>query len=291
MRKITLIILGFSCLLAVKAPLIAKAPYGLLTDTYMSPYAGADTLMLPQKALMNLQEYLDLRSYQKTFLFGLERTAELIFFWDPMGYLMMVTQHEVFGHGYRIRSLGSYYAEVAGYGMGVPPPYGPGGGFTSYNLSSNLTASKEIAITAAGVEATALLAGELKKKWLLDTELDPRQASLYLYSEQDLSLYIWGGLAGNDFDINSGNDMEAYLFWLNKTYPQGYLSENDLKTYALVNLVDPTTFYSIYAWFNYVATGKNTPIPMIPLFSTRNLPNLRLGLTPFGPEVFLENYL
>ncbi len=285
MRIFLLLILSAHILLS------AAAPYGLLTDTYMSPYAGADTLMLPQKALMNLQEYWNLRTCKKNFLFRIERLSELIFLWDPMSYMLMVTQHEVFGHGYRIRSLGSYYATVCGYGMGAPPPYGPGGGFTSYNISPTLTTSKEIAITAAGVEATGLLAGELKKKWILDRKIDPRQASLYLYSEHDLSRYIFEGLSGNEFDLNSGNDMEAYLFWLNSTYPQGYLSENNLKTYALVNLVDPTTFYAIYAWFNYVASGENSSIPMIPLFSTRLLPNLRLSLTPFGPEVLLENYL
>ena len=47
------------------------------------------------------------------------------------------------------------------------------------------------------------------------------------------------------------------------------------------------TFYAIYALFRYLSCGKETIIPMI-----RNcyLPNLRLGLTPFGPEIFLEHY-
>lgn len=280
--------LFFSSILSLT--LTAQAPYGALVDIDMSPYAGADTLMLPQKTLMKLQDYSCLRSYSKNPLFAFERACELFFFWDPMGQFMMVTQHEVFGHGYRIRTLGSTYAQVAGYGIDAPFPYGDGGGVTYYYLSNNLTSTKELAITSAGVEATAILASELKKKWLIAGEIDPRQSSLYVYSEHDLTQYILN-LSGYPTDPSSGNDMQAYIYWLNATYPDGELTENTLKTYALLNFLDPITYYSLYSWFNYVLTGNNSQIPQIKMYGVKWLPNFRLGLTPFGPEVFLENYV
>lgn len=271
-------------------PIAAQAPYGGLIDLHMSPYAGSDNLMLPQKALMKGQDRLSLRSYENDPLWSVERAAELIFLWDALGQLMMVTEHEVFGHGYRIRSLGSYYARVSGYDIDAPFPYGNGGGMTYYFISPRLTATQELAINIAGVEATAILASELKKKWLLDGVIDPRQAALYNYSEHDLTQYILH-LSGIPTDPSSSNDMQAYIYWLNTTYPDGNLTENTLKAYALINFLDPITFYSLYSWFNYVFTGENTPIPQITIGSIKWLPNFRLGLTPFGPEVFLENYV
>lgn len=46
----------------------------------------------------------------------------------------------------------------------------------------------------------------------------------------------------------------------------------------------------VSAW-NFILTGKEGPFPMIPIGSYRYLPGARLGLTPFGPEYYLENFL
>jgi hypothetical protein len=58
-----------------------------------------------------------------------------------------------------------------------------------------------------------------------------------------------------------------------------------------MNLADPFTYYAVYAWLNYVSSGAETSIPMIPIGSCGYLPGFRLGLTPFGPEYFFENFL
>jgi hypothetical protein len=75
---------------------------------------------------------------------------------------------------------------------------------------------------------------------------------------------------------------------LNQTYPDNILSKGRLRSLSWINLADPFTFYAIYSWFHYLSSGKETKIPMI---ASCYLPGLRLGLTPFGPEVFVENYL
>jgi hypothetical protein len=59
----------------------------------------------------------------------------------------------------------------------------------------------------------------------------------------------------------------------------------------LINLLDPFTFYASYSAWHFVMTGKEGSIPMIPIGSYKYLPGARLGLTPFGPEYYLENFL
>src|SRR5207245_4171361 len=78
---------------------------------------------------------------------------------------------------------------------------------------------------------------------------------------------------------------------LSFTYTNNFLSVARLRSLSWINLGDPFTLYSIYAWFHYIASGKETRIPMIPIFGLGYLPSVRLGLTPFGPEFFIENYL
>ncbi len=57
-----------------------------------------------------------------------------------------------FGHGYRIRDLGTKYAKVVGYKMYVFA------GMTTLTPTDKLTVSQMLAINIAGLEADAILA-------------------------------------------------------------------------------------------------------------------------------------
>ncbi len=228
-------------------------------------------------------------SYSKAVQARLWRMNELLLGWLPVNFLAAVAQHEVFGHGYRIRDLGSSRAKVKGYHFETPPPYGVGGGGTSYDLGPAITTTEETAISMGGVESTAILAQLTKLKWLESHRIDPRQSILYLLSQQDLNLYI-GTLNTPAADLD-GNDMRMYIESLNYTYTNHFISKARLRSLSWINLGDPFTFYAIYAWFRYLDSGKETRIPMIPVYGMGYLPGVRLGLTPFGPEFFIENYL
>ena len=167
-----------------------------------------------------------------------------------------------------------------------PPPYGPGDAATSYWVSSDFTTTDESAVASAGVEGTAILARLTKMKWLESKKVDPRESLLYLLCEQDLTLYI-GTLKEKGIEDLDGHDITAYIKALNYTYPEHFLSKGKLRSLAWINLADPFTFYALYSWFRYIACGKETHLPMIGAWY---LPGLRLGLTPFGPQVFLENF-
>ncbi len=123
-------------------------------------------------------------------------------------------------------------------------------------------------------------------KWLSSGKIDPRQTLLYLLCEQDLTLYI-SSLKSKDIRTLAGHDINSYVETLNYTYTNHFLKRGRLRSLSWINFADPFTFYSIYAWFHYLSSGKETKIPMI---ASIYLPSLRLGLTPFGPEVFLENF-
>ena len=272
------------------ALLHADVHYNLLIDPYFTPYIGAEDILSTYRGLEEFENLLikPPAHPQNTFLQDIERVADLVLIWEPINYLGVVVQHEVFGHGFWVRTLPSDVAKVKKYKFGTPPPYGSGGGVTHYEANlKKITTYQELAISAGGVEATAILANRLKLQWLQRSSLNPHQCTLYLYSQQDLTLYTY-----NTTDIDEeGHDIIDYIKPLNKTYPKGHLTSKQLQKQALVNLLDPFTYYAIYDWFYYIFTGKAGPMPMIPIGSYRYLPGGRLGLTPFGPEYYFENYL
>ncbi len=273
-------------LLALCSQLLASARYGVMVDPDMSPYASAEDLILADRSLVWAEDYLGVSNRGCTFWDGAERLLELGIVWYPLERFTMVTQHEIFGHGWRIRSLGSSTASVIGYQLDAPPPYGPGGGSTSYTTSDQITTNQMMAIDIGGVEGTAVLANELKKKWVEDGCIDGRMAFLYLETQQDISSYMHS--SNNANDSTSGHDINAYMYWLNATYPSGHITPGGMRGKSWYNYLDPMSFYSAWALWRYISTGQKVPVPMIQLQDWRLLPNLRVGLSPFCPELYFE---
>jgi len=268
-----------------------EATYRLGWDIHLSPYTGGEDLLFAHRSLERLEGWVVGKSavfYSKTAPARLWRLNELLLGWCAANFFAVVVQHEVFGHGYRIRDINHGRVKVNGYMFEVPPPYGPGGGATSYSVSNRFTTTEESSVAMAGVESTAILALLTKLKWMEASKIDPRQTILYLLSQHDLNLYIGSLKSAGSLE---GHDISGYVHSLNYTYPAHLLSNGRLRSLSWINLGDPMTYYSLYAWFHYLSSGKETSIPMIPAWGAGYLPNVRLGLTPFGPEFFIENYL
>lgn len=261
-----------------------------IADPHFSPYAGGEDLLTVHRIAECIEDWAhDPNSPSRSWRARGERFLELFLAWDPFNQFTMVVQHEVFGHGYRIRNIGKSTVKVTSYKFGWPPPYAHGGGATEYEIHpSKLTTLQQTAISSGGVEATAILANRLKLKWLSDRTIDPRAATLYLDCQQDLTQYVLG-MEDSD-KKHDGHDISSYLYWLHQSLPSGELSRIDLKRRALINLLDPFTYFSIYSWFRFIFSGKPMTIPMIPIKGVGYLPGARLGLTPFGPEYYFENY-
>jgi len=219
----------------------AEVYHNAIVDRYFSSYIGAEDILSAHRGLEYLQDSIYLPEHpRRGFWIGTERFCELFFIWNPIGETAATTQHEVFGHGYRLRSLNRDRAEVAKYKIDVPFPYGPGGGSTSFRYNrKKVTAYQDLAVTAAGVESTAILANRLKLQWLQRGDIDARESNLYINAEHDLTNYIW---ITDSHDVNGHGDIAEYVHDLNKTYPHGHLTVSSLKRQAFVNLLDPFTY-------------------------------------------------
>jgi hypothetical protein len=258
----------------------------------MSPYAGGEDILFTHRCIERIEGWLISKSpvyYSTSIQARIWRLSELLLGWLPLNYLASVVEHEIFGHGYRIRDINRGRIQAKGYSFNVPPPYGPGGAATSYVIGEDFTTTEESAVAIAGVESTAILALLTKFKWLEPRTIDPRQTALYLINQYDLILYI-GSLNTLEESELDGHDMNSYVKSLNQTYTKNRLKRSRLRSLSWMNLLDPFTYYSIYSWFRYVSCGKEMHIPMIPVYGYGYLPGARLGLTPFGPEYFVENF-
>ncbi len=262
----------------------AEAVYKLSYDINMSPYAGGEDLLFGTRVVERGSIYLDQKTgahLSRSLPARAWRAVELSLIYFPLNFFTSIVQHEVFGHGYRIRDINRNAISVNGYQFDFPPPYGSGNAETRFSfIPSRIFLPELTTISIAGIEAQSILAFQTSFKWLSLKRIDPRQVALYLVSRYALNIY------GTDDSLNSNeNDLTSYTQTLNHTYSDGSLSVSHLKTLGLINLIDPFTYLSTYAWFKYVFSGKEMKLPI------RYIPSVRLGLTPFGPEYFLDQYL
>lgn len=260
----------------------------LFIDPYYSPYMGSALFLTGHKSLEKIEDKWIFPSTppKRGIVPSIGRCAELALFWNPINSLICVTQHEVFGHGYRVRSL-HHVAKVKGYSIGVPSPYGHGGGATSIAYSEKIKIGQIQAVAIGGLEAETILARQQKIKWLASGYIDPKSASLYDMAQLSSFLYTFAKKEGDFF---SGNDLETYVNLLNALYPKDPISRHTLRSALKYNFIDPMLYYDIAATWYYIFTGKSLSIPVISLADISCLPNIHVDLAPYGIEYYLENY-
>lgn len=267
----------------------------ILIDRYFSPYSSSEDLFTLHRTFECFEDIIIKEKYKtkNTLPSGFFRLLELGLFWDPFNMFLSIAQHEVFGHGYRIRSLTDKYAYVIEYSINISWPIATfdSSGYTGYVFNQNLSSMPFSSISSAGVESSAIMSNRLAIRWLENKRrIDPLASSLYIFSQHDLTIYTM--MTDRKQQYNNSNDIASYIKLINYTYPnQKPLTHRSLKNKALINFIDPMTFYSIYSWFKYIFVGKKFKIPMIKISNIRFLPSVRLGLTPFGPEYYLDMYI
>ena len=265
-------------------------------DLNLSPQCGAENLSTVHYNVEMLDNYLlysikynPENNWRGAIIHGIDRWLELTFIWEPLNGYLTVVQHEFFGHGYRIRDFGKDIASIDKYKIFAPYPFGTGGGYTSYQYK-RYTPFYESAISIAGTEATSIFAKDIKLNWLKERKINPHQTTLYLELFHDLTFYTLI-TQYDDVQANEGNDIGSYVSSLSRIYPVSPYFLGSLKNNAMINFLDPFTYFSIYSYFKYIINGKSAAIPMIPIKDYRYLPSFRFGLSPFGPEIYFENYL
>jgi hypothetical protein len=211
----------------------------------------------------------------------------------PVDYMSSVFAHEFYGHGARGREFDFKRLE---YSFGLPPPYGSGGGSTTYNYTSRLWSDhEELAIHAAGLGVESLIEQALGLRWMQRAEINYREASLYLWSFREAFMYF--ERTKEDLFANvGGHDIANYVWEINQHAGRNddsnlLMNVDDLKTRNLINLANPFLVLSLGAGLIYLVTGDASPaLPMIHIKGLDYLPSLRMVLTPFGPEYHMENF-
>ncbi len=259
----------------------------ILVDPYLSPYAGASDLITVNEGFAKIEDVLYKEDTENPYFSKIKRIANQTFIILPVNSFLTVVQHEYFGHGYRIRQIGSPTASVKNYRFNTPVPYGSGGGSTSYSFNDKLTIRQQVSIAIAGLEANTILANRLKLQFLSANKMPFSQNSFYEMNQQSTLFYI--ALTHERYN-SPGNDVAGYIYWMNRYFPNHTLSLSELKTYSWLSLVDPFTFFSYYAGFYYMWTGKEFTPPLIKTKNVQWMPNLRYSLSPSGPEVYLESF-
>ncbi|MDB6097064.1 MAG: hypothetical protein JWM09_1342 [Francisellaceae bacterium] len=258
--------------------------YQLFLDQHFSPTTGAHALISLYKTYEALDDWLIPSSENDTSFSTIgARLLKLSFLDRLIASTLMVTQHEFFGHGARLRELG-----IPNISYTIKPwsgsTYFPGKAY--YNLN---TASQN-AVIYAGVESTYVLASVLRKEMLNKKLMDSRESNLYFTTALDQTIYILG--TKHHKDTNMGHDIHNYVNYINEWHGSTVINTQKLRRKTLIDFLDPFLFFSIYNMSHYVLSGETSFEPItINVQDFQYLPALRLGLAPFGTEYNFLNFL
>jgi hypothetical protein len=265
----------------------------LLVDRDISPAAGATATITLGRLVAHAEDrFVPLRLFAdqgklRRATNASYRLAKLALFDDPQENWLRVANHELFGHGGRLREL---FDGRVSYALPAPPPYGRGGGATYFSLDRTPTVEEILAVTVGGMEANRMMARFLTQDALTSGRWHYRDARRYLYAEYDTIHYIRGT---NDHE-EEGHDVGDFLKIYNEVATADdakTLNARTLRRRVLVGFANPMIVYSYYsAFISYVWSGHaDAPVPMLHLGATRYLPMARFQLTPFGTEWVVDN--
>lgn len=288
--------------------LSAQTNYNLILDRNYSSSAAAEDLITIHKAVYTVEGiYLKPKLFNEDIwykkVFGIAyRFGKTVLIDNSIDHIISLTQHEIYGHGARYREFGYVNNH---YHISLPPPYDCGGGLAfrgdwKYEGNRRISYHEHLAVYSGGMEANTVLAQTLITKWLSKKSINYRESYLYFSNRHNITSYIlFTSLCSNDDNCENSksNDVINYLQYLNIDngyyFPDNYIfTIDDLAKQSWINLLDPFQFYAIFTYFKtYLWDGKeDQEFPMIRIGEIGYLPSFHLGLTPFGPEFYFENY-
>ena len=215
------------------------------------------------------------------------RLVKFAFFDLPQEQLVLVANHELFGHGARLRER---FDGPIGYRIGLPPPYGRGGGSTSFVFDREPAPYERLAIHAGGMEASSVAAGLIAQRAFTDG-MRPRDALRYLMFELDTLAYIW---STDDEGEEPGHDVADFLDSYNRAIPPGAheLTPRMLRREAVASLANPMLVFAVHGIARYLWNGDTgISVPALSIAGVRYLPMVRYRLAPYGTEWSLVNEL
>jgi hypothetical protein len=207
----------------------------------------------------------------------------------PQEQWLMVANHEVFGHGGRLRER---FDGPIRYRVDAPVPYGDGGGSTSFDFDRAPTIYELLAVRAAGMEADNVAARWMAGRAFVDRHMDVRGAMRYLAFELDTLGYILGT---DDESESRGHDVFNFIADYNRLAARSgarELTPRTVRREALVSLANPMLGFAAYGIGRYLAVGDpRVSVEALSIAGMRYLPIFRYQLTPYGTEWSLTNEL
>ncbi len=289
MQKHIQLFLAFT-LLGTFSAYAGEQRHDFIVDRYFSPYASSPTIISVRGLLNNLQGG-DL-AFQKSSARFCGRCGSTILN-NALNDFLMLASHEVHGHGFRMRSFGY---NVDGYSLSIlfPPallflPMNSFGGATHFAYAQNLpSGDADLMVTIAGNEANSILANEIIIKNFTIGYLGPKSYNLFFKAFTNLLGYLVV-----TSEENAGDDIQAYLKTINYKYRyQQKTSLRDLRLSSLVFWLNPILYTSIYSFYAYLFAGKqHVAIPQLNFNNIHYMPVVRMGLTPFGVNYYVDNYI
>jgi len=265
----------------------------ILVDRDMLPAAGASATVTVGRIMAGIEDrFVPLLLFEdqgklRRATNAVYRLAKLELFDDPQENWLRVANHELFGHGGRLREL---FDGPIHYALPAPPPYGRGGGATYFQLDRIPTVEEILSVTVGGMEANRMAARILTQDALTSGHWHYRDARRYWYAEYDTIHYI-----RHTHDLEKeGHDVSDFIKIYNEVATNNdekTLDARTLRRYVLAGFANPMIAYAYYsAYISYVWSGHaESPVPMIPIGATRYLPMVRFQLTSFGTEWVIDN--
>lgn len=270
-------------ILYLHTSLVTAQPYQVIVDRDLSPYSGASMMISTYNFCKYLDDaYIPNNNNKYDSLRWVTRVVTLGGAYVINGYLM-VTQHEIFGHGYRAREFDFSYI---GYQIG----YYTGATYFYTDDYDNLNIYKQNALNAAGIEANTILSQQIRMPWFKNQNIDYRDGLSYAINQLEQLRYTYITSAS---DVNDGNDINSYINGINRYYSNAsVLSNAKMRSIVLCNLLDPALLYSLYGLGAYLFNNtKTVPLYMLDVTGYKYLPTVRAILAPWGLEFQLQNFI
>jgi len=261
-------------------------PFGPVLDRHSSPYVGANAIITGLRGYQWLDDNLFPSTANDTSgAMILARFGRLVVVDYALVFgTAMVAQHEVFGHGFRLREFG-----VKPISYKIRPLEGS----ATFNAAqyNQLSFSEKAAVATGGMEANTVLANQLRVRWVDSGVIDSREATLYFLSSLDQTGYVLD-MTSQDNTFSNGHDVAEYIRDVNGWYQRPVVSMSKLKKRAWLDFFDPYLFYSVYSMGEYVTQGtQQWEYPMLSMGEYRYLPAARMVLAPYGAEYQLSSFI
>lgn len=276
----------------------AQSNYQLVYQSSLSTHMGVEIMnttnfmfgevekkYLPPKLFKHPNKKIRNRIFNSTY-----RLAKTMSIDTAKDIFLKTFQHEVFGHGARLREMG--YTRNKYY-IGFPF----GGGSASFGEAQEgriVTQEEQIMFRIGGVQSNMLLSNRIRNNWLESGQITLNEAYLYYQSFKNIRSYIRNTDVENATAVNDMYNFYNRINRLNDANLEDTPFTFDyLQKRAIINYINPLQYYALFALIkDYIILGKEEAhLPMINIADYKYLPMIRMGLSPFGTEVYIENFI